>query len=98
MAKIRFETSIKFDVLGKWQQPIIEAVKEALPGSEPGYTALPQGRAGLIVYWKGFKGRDVPERQEMVRNAVGSLGPEVAKKISLILALTREEADGLGGF
>jgi hypothetical protein len=96
VAKIRFDSSVKLDVLGKWQQPILAAVKETLPGSKPSFTPLPMGRAGLMVSWNRFKGHDVSERQELVRDAITTkLGANVSKLVSLIVALTPDEIAGL---
>ena len=95
MAQMKIDKAIKIRALGKWQQPILEAVKKGLPGSKVGYKVLPAGRAGLIVYWNGFDRHDIPDRQKTVRDVMKTLGPDVAKLVPLIVALTPEEAAGL---
>jgi hypothetical protein len=85
---------MKLDVLGPWDQPIREAVQAGLPGSKPYFTPLPQGKAGLVVSWPGFSGLNVPERQEMVRDAIAPLGRDAGKRVTLIFALTPSELLG----
>ena len=94
MAKVKFEKTLTLDVLGKWQQPILDIIKEKLPGSRPAYAPLPMGRAGLVVEWDGFYGRDPTDRQDIVRFAIANLGPDPSKLISMIVTLTQEEAAG----
>jgi len=92
VAKIRFERSVKIDSLGKWQNPILDAVKENLGGSQASYAVVPFGRAALVVYWKGFEGYDIPERQKIVHEAISALGEDALRRVSMILALTPAEA------
>jgi hypothetical protein len=93
---VKIEVSNKLDVLGPWDEPIKKAVQDAMPGAKPSYTMLPMGRAALVVLWQGFTGRDVTDRQEQVHNAVAKLGDDAVKRITMIVALTPEEARGLG--
>jgi hypothetical protein len=90
------EVSVEIDSLGEWAEPIKEAIKTALAGSKPSYAPLPMGGAALYVSWPGFDDRDQTERQEMVRSAVATLGDEAPNRIKMIVALTPEEARGLG--
>jgi len=92
MAKVTFEYTEKIDSLGKWQQPILDAIFARFPGSKPGFVPLPMGRAGLVVYWKGFHGHDVTERQAMVREPIAELGADALKRVAMIVTLTPEEA------
>jgi hypothetical protein len=96
VAKVKIEVSNKLDVLGPWDEPIKKAVREAMPGAKPSYTMLPMGRAALVVLWQGFKGHDVTDRQEQVYDTVAKLGDDALKRITMIVALTPEEARGLG--
>jgi hypothetical protein len=50
------------------------------------------GRAGLVIYWKGFHGHDVTERQDMAREPIAALGAEAVKRVAMIVTLTPEEA------
>jgi hypothetical protein len=88
--------SVEIDSLGEWAEPIKEALKTALAGSKPSYAPLPMGGAALYVSWPGFDDRDQTEREEMVRSAIATLGDEAPKRIKMIVALTPEEARGLG--
>src|ERR1700722_16122123 len=92
MDKIKSEKTIKLDKLGTFERPILDAVKEKLRGSQPEYVPLPNDNVGLLVLWKDFYGHGVTERQEMVRAAIESLGRGVARRISIILTLTPDEA------
>jgi hypothetical protein len=93
MAKVTFEHTVKIDSLGKWQQPILDTIAADLPGSKLGFMALPTGRAGLAVYWTGFYGHDVTERQDIVRGAIAKLGADASKRVAMIITLTPEEAE-----
>jgi len=95
MAKVKAEATVTIDSLGKWQQPILDAVKAELHGAKASYTVLPFGRAGLVVYWPGFHGHDVTKRQEIVRGVVRKLGAAADKRISMIMALTPKEVADL---
>jgi acid stress-induced BolA-like protein IbaG/YrbA len=49
-------------------------------------------RTGATVIWKGFDGKDEIQRQRLVRKAIEkSLGPQQARKISLVLTFTPDE-------
>ena len=72
------------------------ALQERLAGSYARCEALPSGRAGLIVYWKGFLGHDPLERRELVRGIIATLGSEATKRVATIFALTPEEASEIG--
>jgi acid stress-induced BolA-like protein IbaG/YrbA len=49
-------------------------------------------RTGATVIWKGFEGKDEIERQRLVRKAIEKgLGPQQARKISLVLTFTPDE-------
>jgi len=89
MAKVKAEATVTIDSLGKWQQPILDAVKAELHGAKA------FGRAGLVVYWPGFHGHDVTKRQEIVRGVVRKLGAAADKRISMIMALTPKEVADL---
>ena len=91
MAKVKAEATVTIDSLGKWQQPILDAVKAELHGAKASYTVLPFGRAGLVVYWPGFHGHDVTQRQKIVRDVVRKLSAAADKRISMVLALTPKE-------
>jgi phytoene dehydrogenase-like protein len=92
MARVKIDVSSKRDVLGPWDEPIKKTVRDAMPGAKPSFTMLPMGRAALVVLWPGFKGRDVTERQEQVHDTVAELGDDALDRITMIVALTPEEA------
>ena len=95
MAKVKFTRTVKLDVLGKWQQQILDTVQAKLPGSKAEFVPLPMGKAALVVRWKGFHGHDVTEREQTVRGAIiEKLSASVSKRVSMILALTPAEAAG----
>jgi hypothetical protein len=98
MAKVRIQKVVKLDSLGKWQQPILDAIKTELPRSRSEYTPLPTGNPGLVVLWKGFAGLDVTERQKKVRDVLSNVSVTASKRIPLIITLTPDEAAGRDSF
>jgi hypothetical protein len=92
MDKVAFESQIKIDSLGKWQGKILDAIRQHLKGADSRYAILPFGRAGLVIYWDGFKGLPPAKRQETVRKAIETLGPGVVDRVSISLTLTNDEA------
>jgi hypothetical protein len=93
MAKMTFEQPVQIDSLGKRQQPILETLAKDFPGSTLGLIPLPKGRAGLSIYWTGFYGHDMPDREEMVHASIAKIGAGASKGIVMIITLTPEEAE-----
>jgi hypothetical protein len=90
MSGFRFESSQKFDALGKWQQPILDIVKRELPGAEVSYVALPMGRVGLFIIWGGFD--SLGERRDVfIWEKLALLGANVAQLVTSVHAFTPKE-------
>lgn len=83
------ETS--FDSLGKWQQPMRNALLSAFPGSRVSYLALPNGVVGLLVISPSFAGQTQAERERRVRGILDTIGLGVEKLISVFHLLTPDE-------
>jgi hypothetical protein len=66
----RYEQTAKFDSLGRYQKPILDAVSRSLPGAASHYIPLPMGKASLLVIWNGFENRDDDGRKSLVKTAV----------------------------
>jgi hypothetical protein len=92
MARVTFETTVKIESLGKWQGPILEVLGARFPEARIGFVPLPMGRPGIVVHWTGFRGHDVVERQQMVRDAIAELGRDASNRVAMIVTLTPEEA------
>lgn len=60
----------KFGVLGKYQQPILDAISTALPGAAARYAPMPFGKVLLVVTYPGFENSDESVREHLVRNSI----------------------------
>jgi hypothetical protein len=89
---VKSEEPISIASLGRWQKPIVAALQQRLPGAYVKGAPLPTGRAGIVVYWKGFSGRDALERQAIVRSILAGVGADAARRVARIFALTPDEA------
>ena len=84
----------RFDKLGDYQQPMLDALSRALPGAAADYAPLPNGGILLLVTWPGFEGRDESARENLVRDSImASLKIDSFKYISGIKCWTPSEAD-----
>jgi hypothetical protein len=95
VAKVKVEKKVEIDSLAEWIGPMLDAVRDELRGSKTRSFALPRGRAGLVVTWRGFYGRNVTKRIEMVREVIAKLDADASKRISTIFAYTPGEAAGI---
>ena len=79
---VKFFTTTKYDRLGKWQDPILEAVHRAIPDAKATFVPLPQGNVGLWVTSAAFDSLKEPDREARVRAIVSSLGAGVVNLLS----------------
>jgi hypothetical protein len=63
-------SSHKFDVLGTFQLPILDAIAKALPGADARYAPMPFGKVVLVVTYPGFENRDESQRKRLVRDSI----------------------------
>lgn len=87
---VRFRMTFKADVLGDLDVPIREAVERALD-AKVGYSVMPFGQVCLVAVSDAFEGQDGDVREAAVRRAIASVGSDASRRISSVLALTREE-------
>jgi hypothetical protein len=88
-------SSAKYDILGRYQQKILDAVSKALPGAAAAYAPLPFGKVALVVVFKDFENRSEADREQLVRNSIiGSLKINPDEYISGFRCWTpREESE-----
>lgn len=67
---IKFSSSQKYDILGRYQQQILDAISKALPGAAADYAPVPFGKVALIVTWPEFGSRDESARKTLVETAI----------------------------
>lgn len=91
--RVKFSATVKFDRLGKWQEPIVEAIHRAMPGAKT-YCALPQGNVGLWITSSAFENLQECQREERVREIISSLGRGVVDLLSSFHLYTPEEQAG----
>ncbi|HEY1680232.1 MAG TPA: hypothetical protein VGF98_01130 [Candidatus Tumulicola sp.] len=90
----RYEQTVKFDSLGKYQKPILDAVSRSLPGAASHYIPLPMGKASLLVIWNGFENRDDDGRKSLVKTAVlASLQIPLDSFVASVICFTPAEFD-----
>lgn len=65
-----FRRTAKFDILGRYQEPIREAVSKALEGAAVDYAPLPFGKVALVVVSPMFKSRSEDERRQLVVTSI----------------------------
>jgi hypothetical protein len=66
----KFEKTARYDALGRYQQPILDAVSKSLPGAASHYAPLPQGKPALVVVWPGFENRNDGDRKRLVQDSI----------------------------
>lgn len=99
MDKVRITRSVKFGgKLGRIQAPLTDVVRKRFPHSKVDLIPLPNGFAGISVEWSGFRGQDVTERQQSVREIIDRIDRDVPKLIPMIIALTPDEASDVSDF
>jgi hypothetical protein len=87
----KIDVTVRLDVLGKWQQPILDAIERTFSGAKAGYAPLPNGQACLVVQWEGFKGQDNAAREHLIRDVIAGMGSDAPSRVSTVLAQTPDE-------